>query len=204
MKASKLKKQIRHRQGGYTMAEFAPTLFLAFIMVVMPMLGFGCIALRYGMLVNAARLASQGASRSTSFLNNTTNGSITNVSAVNTAEQIAYKAVTGIGNGGVMLDPSYGGIASQVETHIIYQNLTTGGARKDNGNNKSMASGSVNTSTYIYTCEVIIHGEVLPLFPYAHIGDTGSMKTGIPGVTLPITAPVRWDTFFENPQGLTG
>ena len=74
------------RRIGYTMAEFAPTLFLALLIIALPLLGLGTMALRYVFLVNAARLAVQAASRTESFLNDS---SPTQLSAVHTASNVA-------------------------------------------------------------------------------------------------------------------
>jgi len=174
------------RQTAYTLAEFGPTLLIAFCIIILPVLAFGMVGARYMFLLNAAREAAQSAARAKTFL---TDISPTDRSAVHIAQAAAQVAINAIGGGMVSLTstttyikicPNGGGPAA----------VTTPGA-----NTALSAPADPNNNTY--SCEVICSGTIQPLFPGAP-----SMAGSLQGFNAPIVTTVRSDCFFENVSNL--
>lgn len=174
------------RQTAYTLAEFGPTLFIAFCLIILPLLAFGMIGARYVFLLNAARLSVQQAARCKTFLVDT---SATDLSAVNTAKLVAKNSINGIGGGLVTLTsttvyirvcPLGGGPAS----------VTTPGANLP-------LTAPADSANNTYDCECVLQGVVQPLFPGGR-----SLLGSIPGFNAPINANIHMDCFFESDSNL--
>lgn len=179
----------KRSRKGTTIAEFGPTLLLAFAVVILPLLALGTIGLRYYFLVNGARLAAVQASRARSFL---VDVSPTDMSAVNTATAVAKNTVNGIGAGLVTINS----INTFIKVCPLGGNETM---VTTPGPNKPLAKpADPNANTY--NCEVVIDGTIQPIFPKAKsiIGGSG----GIPGFTDAIQTTVRMDCFFESTSNL--
>ena len=174
------------RKTGSSIAEFGPTLFLAMGIIVLPLLAFGVLGMRYALLLNAARLAVQQAARAKTFLADT---STTQLSAVDVAAKVANSSVQNIGGNSVSI--------TSVNTFIKVCPLAGGPTQGTSpGANKALTTPA-NTSTNTYSCEVVILGSVQPLFP----GGKSLLGT-IPGFNAPIVTNVRSDCFFEGTSNL--
>lgn len=187
MKVVNSKFRIRgRRQTAYTLAEFGPTLLIAFCIIILPVLAFGMIGARYMFLLNAAREAAQTAARSKTFLVDT---SPTDRSAVHTANASAQVAINAVG----------GGMVSLTATNTYIKICPNGGgpsAVTTPGANIALSTpADPNNNTY--SCEVICTGTIQPLFPGA-----GSMVGSLPGFNAPMNTTVRSDCFFENVTNL--
>jgi Flp pilus assembly protein TadG len=171
---------------GSSIAEFGPTLFLALGIIVLPLLAFGILGMRYTFLLNAARLAAQQAARAKTFLADT---SSTDLSAVDLATKVANSSVNNIGGNMVAI--------TSVNTFVKVCPLAGGTtAVTTPGANKALTTPA-NTSTNTYSCEVVILGSLQPLFPGGK-----SMLGSIPGFNAPIVTTVRSDCFFESTSNL--
>ena len=202
MKSSKLPNRFAKRRAGYTIAEFAPTLFLAFVIIVMPLLAFGTLALRYCLLLNAVRVACIGAARASTFQTDISpaTGNISSVTtATNDMNYALYTKSSGVGGGMILLDPAH----SPNPELWIYATPLAGGTRSKANTtaNKAMATPA-NTSLNTYNIEVIVYGIIQPIFPGASwVKKWFGMSTFV-GFTDPIYTQVRWDQWVENPSGL--
>jgi hypothetical protein len=172
------------------MAEFAPTLLIAFTIIVFPLLAFGTIGMRYVFLVNAARQASQAACRCPQFLNNITQTisgvTTTQLSAVNTALMVSKYCLNNIG----------GNTVQWVSTNtFIYicpmgsSTMTTPGA------NKSLTSPADPTN-FTYDCVVVVGANIQPIFPGF------SAFYAIPGLNSPFYTSAQTESVFETTSNL--
>lgn len=176
----------QRKQCAHTLAEFGPTLMVAFCLLVLPLLAFGMIGLRYVLVLNAARLTVQQAARCKTFLLDT---SATDRSAVNLANSVAQNSINGIGNGLVTL--------TKTDVYIKVCPLGAGPAAVTTpGLNKPLPA-TADTSANTYNCECILNTIVQPLFPGG-----GSLIGAVPGLNKPINANVRMDCYFENATNL--
>jgi hypothetical protein len=173
------------RTSGYTMAEFAPTLLFAFVVIVFPMLAAGTIGTRYVLLTNAARLAAQSASRCQTFKIDLSPP--TNIGAVTTALNVSKNSISGIGGGTItwISTDTYISVCPLGST-----SFTTPGANTA----LTTPADPVNNS---YNCMVKIHATVAPVFP----GFNG-MLTGIPGLNKSFDTYATGENFFENTGNL--
>jgi len=179
-------KRLHRSNCGHTLAEFGPTLLIAFCLLVLPLLAFGMIGLRYVLVMNAARLTVQQAARCKTFLADT---SATDRSAVNTANSVAKNSINGIGNGLVTL--------TSTDVYIKVCPLGAGpGSVTTPGLNKPLTA-TADTSANTYNCECILNTIVQPLFP-----DAAGMIGAVPGFNKPMIANVRTDCYFENATNL--
>jgi hypothetical protein len=178
----------RHRrtQGAHTLAEFGPTLLIAFCMLILPLLAFGMIGVRFLFVLNAARLSVQQAARCKTFLVDT---SPTDRSAVNTATTVAQNSINGIGAGLVTL--------TQTDVYIKVCPLGAGPASVTTPGRNTPLPAAADATANTYNCECILQTVVQPLFPGAR-----SILGGITGFDKPIIANVRMDCFFENETNL--
>lgn len=170
------------RRNGYTMAEFGPTLLLAFVVLVFPLWAFGTLGMRYVFLINAARLAAQQASRCQTFLSNTPNPG-----AVKVASTVSQKSLNSIGNNTVQW--------ISTDTYIYVcplgsSTVTTPGA------NKALTTQADPTNNS-YNCVVKIHATLQPIWP-----GFPSMVGSVPGLNASYDAWVQGTNFFENTSNL--
>ena len=178
-------KQIYKTKKGHTIAEFGPTLFLAMVVIILPLLAFGVMAMRYLFLVNAARLASYEGARAKTFL---VDSSPTQLSAVDIAKQVADSSAQNIGGNGVTI--------TSVNTYIKVCPLGGTTSQVTSPGANTALSAAANTSSNTYTCEVVIVGSLQPLFPgHSFLGT-------IPGFNAPIVTRVRSDCYFESTSNL--
>lgn len=185
-------KRSRGRQSGYTMAEFAPTLLLAFTIIVFPLLAFGTLGLRYVFLVNAARQSSQAASRCPQFLANisqTISGvTTTQLSAVNTALAVSKSCCSQIG----------GNTVQWVSTNTFIYVCPMGGTTMTTpGANKPLPSAA-NPTANTYDCVVVVGANIQPIFP-----GFSSMLGSIPGLNSAFFASAQTESVFESTANLS-
>lgn len=185
MKSSQLNKRARS-QRAHTLAEFGPTLLLASCLILLPMLAFGTVGMRYIFLLNAARLAVQQAARCKAFL---ADPSATELSSVHAAKAIATQSVANIG----------GGMITLTSAQTFIKVCPVGGSRSSvsTPGADTPLSVAADPQKNIYNCEIVLQGVVQPMFPGAR-----SMLGGISGFNSPINTSVRMDCFFENTTNL--
>ena len=186
------KKRFRERRRGYTMAEFGPTLLVAFTIIVFPLLAFGTLGLRYVFLVNGARQASQAAARCPQFLANitTTVGGVTTtqLSAVNTALLVSKTYLANVGGNTVQW--------ASTNTFIYVcpmgsTTITTPGA------NKTLTT-SATPATNTYDCVVVVGANIQPVFP-----GFSSFVGSLPGLNAPFLTSAQTESVFESTANLT-
>lgn len=174
----------RRTARAYTLAEFGPTLILAFCILVFPILAFGMIGARILFVYNAARLAVTQAARCKTFLAN----NAPNFGSVTTAKSIAAQALTG--NGTIQL--------TKTDVYIKVCPYGGGPATVTTPGPNTPLPAPADTAANSYNCECQLFATVDPLFP----GATMSFLGSIPGFNAPIPANVRMDCFFENTTNL--
>lgn len=167
------------------MAEFGPTLMLGFVIITFPLLAFGTLGNRYVLLLNAARLAAQAASRCQTFKVNlaspTTNGAVT------TAQNVSQNCLSKVGGGAITW--------ISTDTYIYVcplgsSKFTTPGANTP----LPTPADSVNNT---YTCVVKIHATLAPVFP-----GFKAMIGSIPGLNSAFDTYATGENFFENTGNL--
>jgi hypothetical protein len=170
---------------GYTIAEFGPTLLIGFVIVVFPLLAFGTLGNRYVLLINAARLAAQSASRCQTFKVNlaspTTNGSIT------TALNVSKNTLSNVGGGAITW------ISTDTYIYVCPLGSTTSTTPGANTPLPAPADAVNNT----YTCVVKIHASIAPVFP-----GFSAMIGPIPGLNSAFDTYATGENFFENTGNL--
>jgi hypothetical protein len=172
----------RQRQSGNTLAEFAPTLLIAFAIIIFPLMAFGTLGTRYIFLLNAARLSAQQASRCQTFLSNNPNPG-----AVSTALTISKNSVSKIGGNTVTW--------LQTDTYIYVCPLATGTVTTPGANTAlTTIPDSTNNS---YNCVVKVHGTIQAVFP-----GWSAMIGNFPGLNADLDAWATGENFFENSSNL--
>jgi hypothetical protein len=191
-----MKARARHWKGN-SLAEFGPTVMLALGVVVFPMWAFGTIGMRFSLLLDAARLAAQSASRAQSFLSDVdASASPPVLSAVHIAQNVSSAVCAEIGGTvnntkGIVLN------CTSVYIKVCPIGGQTSSYSPQPAANTALAAAA-QPSSYTYSCEVILNGTVQPLFP-----DSRTLfGINIPGFNGPITTNVRSDYLFENTNNL--
>ncbi len=167
---------------GSELAEFGPTLFIVFVMLLFPLIALGTLALRYSLFAYAARLAASAGAKCTTFKIDA--NPPRDCSAVNIASAIANQTVSGFS--GITL--------SKIDCYIVTSPLGAGAVQRQT----TPLAIAADTNTGSYAFEVVLRGQVSPL-----ITNPNSWFFNIPGLSAPITTSVSADAFVENTQGLT-
>src|SRR5262249_24944552 len=145
---------ILRRAHGTTIAELAPALLLAFVVMIFPMIALGTVAMRYSLLANAANMAAQQACKQRTFLadtnTNTANGPL-QLSAVHTAQNVAALACKGIGGS---VNNSPGITLTTTNVYITINPIGTQTTPTQPAANTALSSPA-NSTNYSYNCEVI-------------------------------------------------
>lgn len=179
-------------QNGTTIAEFGPTLMLAFGVVVVPMLALGTLGWRYVLLYNATEMAAEAAAKSQNFKTDATSvvGGVTQYaySAISNASTVSQMGCKNIGNGYVKWNST--------NTYIYVcpmggTTLTTPGA-----NTPLPAAADPTNNTY--NCVVVVNADLAPVFPGAPglLGNITGFNSPIKGVTCTSSR------YFENTANL--
>lgn len=183
-------KNIRSRRGT-TIAEFGPTLMLAFAVIVFPMMAFGQIFLRYIFLLNANEMAAEQAAKSENFLTDAqqvVNGNTQfSLSAVHKAQAVAQMGCQGIGNGSVQWQ----------NTNVYIYSCPLGSTTLTSPGANTPLAAAANPTANTYNCVVITNALLQPMFPGAR-GMVGS----IPGFNAPIPCTIQSSRYFENTANL--
>ena len=151
---------MRSRRGT-TIAEFGPTLMLAFAVMVFPMMALGMIGLRYVLLLNATEMAAEAASKSQNFKTDTSQ-------VVNGVTQYSYSAVTqantvsqlgcnNIGNGSVQWK----------STNTYIYSCPMGGTTLSTPGANNPLAAAANPTANTYNCVVVVTAYIQPMFPGA-------------------------------------
>ena len=167
---------------GNELAEFGPTLFIVFVMLLLPAIAIGTVALRYTTFAYAAKLAASAGSKCSTFLADANPPK--DCSAVTVANAVATQTVNGIS--GITL--------TKVECNIITAPLNGGSIVRQS----SPLTNAADTNTNSYNFEVVLRGQVSPL-----VINSPGWIFNIPGISAPITTSVSADGVIENTQGLT-
>lgn len=173
---------VERRCDGNELAEFGPTLFIVFVMLLFPAIAIGTVALRFTTFAYAAKLAASAGSKCSTFM--TDANPPKDCSAVNVANAVANQTINGIG--GITL--------TKVECNIVTSPLSGGALLRQNV--PLVNAADTNTSSYDF--EVVLKGQVSPL-----IINSQGWIFNIPGLSAPITTSVSADVVIENTQGLT-
>ena len=168
---------------GHNIAELGPTLMIAFAMLIFPLLALGFLGTRYLLLINAANVAAEQASKSATFKTDTS----TSYSAVTTANNVSQQQISGIGGGAVQW------VATQTYIYVCPLGTTTVTTPGANTPLTAAANSSANT----YNCVVKVNAVLQPLFP----GWKG-MIGSIPGLNTSISTWAQASRFFENTSNL--
>jgi hypothetical protein len=181
---------------GTTIAELGPALILGFVVVVFPMMALGTVAMRYGLLTNAANMAAQAACKQRTFLadtnTNLANGPL-QLSAVHTAQNVAALACKGIG-GGVNKSPGITLTATNV--YIKINPMGTQTTATQPAANTPLSSPA-NGAAYSYNCEVVLTGTIQPL-----LSGWKGMMGSIPLLNAPYVTNAKADYVFESTNNL--
>jgi Flp pilus assembly protein TadG len=181
---------IRSRRGT-TIAEFGPTLMLAFAVLVFPMMAIGMLGLRYVLLLNATEMAAEAASKSQNFktdtsqvVNGVTQYSYSAVTQANTVSQLGCK---NIGNGSVQW----------VSTNTFIYSCPLGGTTLSTPGANLPLTAAANPTANTYNCVVVVVAKLQPVFPGA-AGLLGSIQ----GFNAPITVTCQSSKYFESTTNL--
>lgn len=191
MVSVKKKKKLRGRRSGYTMAEFAPTLLLAFTIIVFPLLAFGTLGIRYVFLVNAARQSSQAAARCPQFKANVTQTiagvTTTQLSAINTALAVSKNCCNNIG----------GNTVQWVSTNTFIYVCPMGSTTMTTPGANTPLSTDANPTSNTYDCVVVVGANIQPIFP-----GFKSIVGNLPGLNQPFFASAQTEAVFESTANL--
>lgn len=183
-------RKIRSRRGT-TIAEFGPTLMLAFAVMVFPMMALGMIGLRYILLLNATEMAAEAASKSQNFKTDTSQ-------VVNGATQISYSAVTQAKNVSQLGCNSIGnGSVNWISTNTYIYSCPMGGSTLITPGPNTPLAAAANPTANTYNCVVVVTAQLQPVFPGAK-GILGS----IVGFNAPINCTCTSSRYFENTANL--
>ncbi len=185
---------IRKPTGVSIIAEFGPSMFIAFTMIILPFMTFGTMGMNYLFAVNTVRMAAQQGARAQTFKNNLTiyqnpanvfAGSRTVYSTVNTVKNV-------INNG----TGSAGGASVTYWQCYIEQCSLNSGTISTPGNETSLA-GPADPTQYTYDVQVVANCTLNPLF----IGNMGFFPS-VPGLNAPWTTQICQEATFETYAGL--
>lgn len=163
---------------GYKMAELGPALFLAFVVLLFPMMTLATLGMRYTFLLIAAKEAARVAAKCSTF---TTNTSSSNLSAKNLAPQIVNMYVA-----------KFPGISvSQTDVLLMIYNIPN-----NTTTIQTTSPTSIDTINNVYDIQVRVTATVRPLIM------NGSFFGSIPGLTAPFSVRTTAAATVENTNGL--
>lgn len=172
----------RRSSHGDQIADFGPSMWIVFIILLFPLIAFGTLGLRYVILSNAARMAASAGAQCTTFFADANPPK--DVSAVTIARTIATQSVNKFS--GVNLD--------RIDCYIVV--CPNGGGAVARQSTPLAKPADTNLNSYNF--QVVVTGRLEPLI---------SSKLGwfnrIPGLSAPISTSASSCVFFENTQGLT-
>ena len=174
-----LKTGTRSDRGNYV-AELPGVLMVIFFLFCFPLINLGTMALRYGILLTAAREGANAAAKSYTFETGTT--------ALPPAIVSAPQAVN------TLLGKFTGVTVQSIDVDILAINLSTNVVTRY----ENKLSQAADATQSVYCVETEIVGQLQPLTNY-HAG----FLSNIPGLTGPITIKVAAREFSEAPQGLS-
>ncbi len=172
----------RRSAKGSQIAEFGPTLWILFLLLLFPMITFGTLGLRYVFLVNAARLAASAGAKCSTFQVDANPPK--DCSAVNIANQIANQTANAFSHINI----------TKVSCFIVSSPFAGGAISRQS----TPLAKSADPNTNSYNFEVVIDGQLSPL-----VSNPSNWFVQIPGLGSPITTSARASVVFENTQGLT-
>lgn len=173
-------RQVRSTRGS-SLAEMGPILWIAFFMLLIPMICLATFGMRYAFLLNAARMSANAAAQCKTFQSDVSTADPSSVTLANTIATNAAKGFNGI-------------TLSKIKTYIVVCPFSGGQATRQT---TPLTAAAVTTSNS-YNMEVVLEGQLQPL-----ISNSKGWFGTIPGLTAPITTSARADCVFENAQGLT-
>lgn len=185
---------------GALAAEYVSTLYVAFILVAVPLLDCSCIGVRTFALWFAANQAVISAAKAKTFLQPL--GSLSNQPArdYQSACQVASEKAN-------QVRQMFGGIhwiesPENPAVQIVRLPIDTGAKNvqpaavfsRDHGAPLSGENAPDSTNN-LYLCRVVIKGQVEPLFAVPCLN--------LPGISRPLDVTVQAQSHFENVSGLT-
>lgn len=175
------KSRIRSRHGGGFLIESPVTIWVLFVVFLIPFIDMAAVLIRYTFVVTTARDAVHAAARARSFLSDTNS---TDRSAVNLATATAHTTANSFSE--ITLD--------EVQTRIVITDVST----REVSYRTEPLPEPADTQANVYEVETIVAARINPLVTF----NTGFLP-GIPGLSAPIPVTVAAREFFESPQGLT-
>lgn len=181
--------RVRRTEVGNQVVELPIVLMVIFILFVFPLMDLGTIAIRWGILMGAAREGAHAAAVSPLF--STASGSSP---AATTAGPQAVQAFVNKFSG-----VSVTGGANQIDLDILATSTATNLVTRYPGP-LPMAADTLN-NVYSYECRV--RGTIQPFLNVKNTpGAFGANLLNVPGLNAPVILEVRGREIAEAPSGL--
>lgn len=182
MKLTNFRKKAVRANKGYNLAELAPALMVIFFVFVLPLINLGTQALRWGILLTAAREGAHAGAVSYTYQV----GSSGKPAAITQAPAAVNEVVGKFnGNGAIVVD--------DIDIDILRTDINTQSTTRF----ENKLPAPADTTQYVYSIECSVTGTLQPLLPY-----TGPFLPRVEGMNAPLTVTVVGREFSEAPQGL--
>lgn len=162
------------RESGSMLSEMPAAMYIVFVGLLIPLIGLITLSYRYTMLYFAARDACYQAAKSATFTLAQTNA------ATRWGTDIA----------------AWTGTTGTETLYIVIQPI--GGGAETTSTTKLPASPAPNAQNFVYFIRLVGTCDIQPLFK-------GASWEGlsIPGLTAVVPVTLKYQTYCENPSGLT-
>ena len=169
--------------NGNFLVEHVAVLFVIFVVLTFPLINLAASAYRYNMICGAARAAAHQAADCATFTGTVIGTGPGVAQAVPTAVTNYLKNANGVSNVTSKYRINQSEMATQIVTNTAWgQKLPV----------------QPDTSKYIYSIEIVVEADVLPLVPMVGIPAVPQ----VPGLTGPSHQIVASQQLAENPAGM--
>lgn len=177
-----IKSMKSRKRSGINLAEVGPVLMVIFFLFVFPLINLGTQAIRWGILLTAAREgAHAGATAYTYEV-----GSSGKPPAITQAPAAVNEVIS-------KFNAKQGIVVNNIDCDILRTQISNGSVTRFE--NKLPAAADIGI--YVYSVECTVSGTLQPLLPY-----TGPFMPTVAGMNAPLTMTVCGREFSEAPQGL--
>lgn len=187
--STRLVKALARNQKGHYLSETPVALMVIFFLFVFPLIDLGTIAIRWGILMGAAREGAHAAAVSPLFA--TASGSSP---AATTAGPQAVQAFVNKFSGVSVTGPG-----NQVDLDILATNITSNVVTRYPG----PLPAAADTLTNVYSYECRVRGTIQPFIDVKNTPRAfGTNLINVPGLNAPVVVEVRGREIAEAPSGL--
>ncbi len=185
----RLVKPVSRNQKGHFLSETPLALMIIFFLFVFPLIDLGTIAIRWGILMGAAREGAHAAAVSPLFA--TASGT---APAATTAGPQAVQAFVNKFSG-----VSVTGAPNQIDLDILATNITSTNVTRFPGPLPTAA----DTLNNVYSYECRVRGTIQPFIDVKGTPRAfGMTLLSVPGLNAPVVVEVRGREIAEAPSGL--